>query len=424
MYFQQVAFLPDGKRVVALGDDYLLRIWEVESGKLLATAQCRAFGAASFVLSPDGKRALLIGKQSLGLWDLENNEEVRTLALRYRPRVPGVGGVSMVRFSSDGRQVHGMAFGEPGPGQPWDALVTWDTDSGRLIRTCKVDDGTYLAAWSADGGLAVTAVEPRSGFGTILHLWDLAGARRLRTLESAPGSVRFLEFSPDSRLAVADCTFPSLPQRSGPAGHDFREPERALLVWDLPTGKLIKTFGRHHEANYQFAHFIADGSKIIAGTNRWQVWDVRTGDLLDTWRGTERFDVEVDPYGTVFSKDDKRAITYGAKLQLWDLTTGGLLQTWAVRPDRYHMPFTAAALSADGKWALSAGGPEALIQLWDVGQGRVVRSFVGRSMPGEIRSLAFSPDGKQALAGGEHLVQLWDVSRGRDIRNLVLEKVP
>jgi hypothetical protein len=200
--------------------------------------------------------------------------------------------------------------------------------------------------------------------------------------------------------------------------------ETALLQWDLRSGKLIQRIGRElSEEQFQCVHFSADGRRILAGTSRWRVWDVATGKLLHDWPGPQGL-AKGRPYRAVFSQDSKQALTYGDNLQLWDMANGALLRTLSVAPGIDFMSFTAAAFSSDGKWALSAGGPDGGIQLWDLSRSQAVRVFVGRGVPGRTDSLAFSPDGKRAVADGEWIAQLWDVTRGRDIHNLVLDKGP
>jgi WD40 repeat protein len=406
---RHLVFLPDGKRVLAVGDDRVVRTWDVKTGKLLRECYWKEGGGAeSVVVSADGKRALLMGNQTLALWDLENNEEVRTLANQFAGRVHGVGEVKWVTFSPDGRQVFGKVHGRRGPGLKWNALVTWDAESGRVLRTTEVDAGVFLTIWSADGTRALAC---ENGFVAQLTLWDVTSGRLVRTLEKVEGHVYCLDFSPDGRFALGSYVNRTLPT------------ERALLLWDLETGKLIETFARElSEEQFQCVHFSAHGRRIVAGTSRWRVWDIATGKLLHDWPGPQSLGIVIRPYHAVFSGDSKRALTYGEKLQLWNLTTGALLRTLPI--DTSASPVTAAAFSADGKWALSAGGTAGAIQVWDLSSGQAVRTFVGRGVPGRVDSLAFSPDGKRAVADGEWMAQIWDVTRGRDIRNFVLHKVP
>ncbi len=92
----------------------------------------------------------------------------------------------------------------------------------------------------------------------------------------------------------------------------------------------------------------------------------------------------------------------------------------------------AVAFSADGKRILSGSGwpwGDRTLRLWDVASGAVIRRFQPatddpgsgthgpREVPGEVRGVAFTPDGRQSLSGATGgIVQLWDVETGKEIR--------
>jgi WD40 repeat protein len=82
---------------------------------------------------------------------------------------------------------------------------------------------------------------------------------------------------------------------------------------------------------------------------------------------------------------------------------------------------------------LSAGGEDGTIRLWDVSTGVEIRRLTGHT--GGVRTMAFSPDGRRALSGSGSLAQkglsgffgvgdaevidpsmrLWDVDTGRQL---------
>ena len=64
-------FSPDGRRVLTASDDKTARLWEAESGKLLATFQGHTGRVNSAVFSPDGRRVLTASEDSTArLWPL------------------------------------------------------------------------------------------------------------------------------------------------------------------------------------------------------------------------------------------------------------------------------------------------------------------------------------------------------------------
>lgn len=83
-------------------------------------------------------------------------------------------------------------------------------------------------------------------------------------------------------------------------------------------------------------------------------------------------------------------------------------------------PVTAAAISWDGRIALSAAGPNggnAQVYLWAGGTGKLISAFGGHS--GSVRALDLSGDGKYAVSGGEDgAAHVWHLHSGRIARTL------
>jgi WD40 repeat protein len=101
-------------------------------------------------------------------------------------------------------------------------------------------------------------------------------------------------------------------------------------------------------------------------------------------------------------------------VRLWNVRNGQL-----VREFKDHREFIlAVAFTPDGKRLLSGGGGSTTdfgafgescdrsIRLWDVGTGRVLRTFDGHKW--RVDSLAVSPDGRHFLSGSiDRTMILW-----------------
>src|SRR5262249_40129596 len=68
-------------------------------------------------------------------------------------------------------------------------------------------------------------------------------------------------------------------------------------------------------------------------------------------------------------------------------------------------PVNSVAFSPDGKQALSGG--DKTVRLWDVATGRELRRFEGHRE--EVKRVVFSPDGRSALSSDDLTAYLWDV---------------
>jgi len=212
-------------------------------------------------------------------------------------------------------------------------------------------------------------------------------------------SVKSVAFSPDSQKALS-------------AG-------REIALWNVNTGELINTFQGHTDWVTSVA-FSPDGQWALSGSDDYtlKLWDVNTGSLVRSFTGHTSSVLSV-----AFSPDGQWALSGGgdwgkAEMYLWDVNTGSLVRSFTG-----HTSFVnSVAFSPDGQWALSGGrgwdGSEYIAEmyLWDVNTGSLVRTFTGHSA--SVDSVAFSPDGQWALSGSiDDTLKLWDVNTGSLVRS-------
>ncbi len=76
----------------------------------------------------------------------------------------------------------------------------------------------------------------------------------------------------------------------------------------------------------------------------------------------------------------------------------------------------SVAFSPDGKYVLT-GSADTTVKLWEAATGQEVRTLNGHT--GEISGVTFSPDGKYILtASADTTAKLWEVTTGQEMRNL------
>ena len=230
-----------------------------------------------------------------------------------------------------------------------------------------------------------------------------AQIKELRKATAATEEVFSVAFSPDGKTLAS-------------GGADY-----AVKLWDVVTGKKIRTLWGHNEEVFSVA-FSPDGKRLASGSDdcTTKLWDLATGEEIWTLGNHEYY-----VWSVVFSPDGKRLITsnYDTTIILWDIATAKEIKRLFSKTNWLF----SLALSPDGK-ILASGywdgtkttkpmDEATLIGLWDMETGKAIRILAGHNK--WIWSIAFSPDGKVlASAGEDGTIKLWDVATGEQIHTL------
>jgi mono/diheme cytochrome c family protein len=154
-----VAFSPDSKLIAAAGADRAIRIWEVDSGTLLATIEDHADWIFDLAFSPDGKRLASASRDKTSkVFDVEKKEAIVTFPGHAQT-------VYTVGFSPDGKTV--ASGGEDNQVRTWNpdndgkAVKAIGGFGGPVFKLQYTSDGKELVACSSDKTLRV--VDPAKG---------------------------------------------------------------------------------------------------------------------------------------------------------------------------------------------------------------------------------------------------------------------
>lgn len=183
--------------------------------------------------------------------------------------------------------------------------------------------------------------------------------------------------------------------------------EKNIKLWDIETGKEIKTYIGHKNRVYSTA-LSPDGTQMVSGSldKTIKLWDVSTGIEIRTFIGhTERIN------SVAFSPDGTKIISCSGDgtIKLWDVTTGNIIKTFIC--DKYGV--TPYAFSPDNTKIIY--GFDKTIKLWDIATGKEIKTYEGHT--GNITSIAFSPDGTQIVScSRDETIKLWDVASGNEIK--------
>ena len=373
---EAVAVLPDGRRAVSASLDKTLKLWDLQTGKCLRTFERDDIDALAVL--PDGRRAILAGRAGLRLWNL-GAEEPQGALERHKDSVPAL---ALLR---DGRRV--ISGSRDG------TLKVWDLHTGQCLRT--FERHTLNVSTDGDPQYPVDAVEVlpdgrrvilRSSIVNVPQLWDLEPRERLATFRGHTSDVTAVALLPDGRHLIS-------------GSHD-----KTLKLWNLQTGQCLRTIEGHTGEVYAVA-VLPDGRRAISGGRdcTLKLWSVESGGCLRTFHGHAKHVQKI-----AVLPDGHRAISMSGDqtLKLWNLETGECLATFQT-----HMSFLRTmALLPDGRRVIAGCGDNSL-KLWDLQTGGCLATFEGHQA--EVFTVALSPDGTRVISGGsDGTVKLWDLRTG------------
>ncbi len=359
------AVTPDGWRVVSASADKTLKVWDLASGRTLATLEGHAVTVLACAVTPDGRRVVSASAdKTLKVWDLESGRPLATLQGH-------VGGVLACAVTPDGRRVVSASADS--------TLKVWDLASGRPLAT--LQDHTSLVracAVTPDGRRVVSASHDKT-----LKLWDLESGRPLATLQGHTSPVRACAVTPDGQRVISASA------------------DNTLKVWDLASGRPLATLQGH--ADWVLACAVTpDGRRVVSASadKTLKVWDVESGRPLATLEGHAESVVTC-----AVTPDGRRAVSASSDktLKVWDLASGRPLATLEGHAESV---FTCA-VTPDGRRVVSASSDKTL-KVWDLESGRPLATLEGHA--GSVRACAVTPDGRRVVsASADSTLKVWDL---------------
>jgi WD40 repeat protein/serine/threonine protein kinase len=232
-----------------------------------------------------------------------------------------------------------------------------------------------------------------------IKVWNIATGRVIRTLKKAhSGFACSIAFHPDGKhLASVHA-------------------DKQVKVWDWTTRQEV--FARPCQSGHAHltAHavvFSPQGGRQLAVGSEGDVtvWDWRNGQLLHTFAGHGKQRVSV-----AFSRDGRRLASgnWAGSVKLWDAEAFGGEPLRTFPETRY--PVGALAFDKDGG-RLATASFNRRVDVWDTTTGRHVYRLPHTD--GLVLGVAFSPDGRRlASAGEDKTVHVWDATTGREVLSL------
>ncbi|KAF7966616.1 hypothetical protein HWV62_37635 [Athelia sp. TMB] len=370
-----VTFSPDGLRIASGSEDGLVRVWDAETGALIAAPfEGHISDINSVAFSPDG-RWIASGSfdNSVCVWNAE------TGALIAGPCAEHTESVNSVAFSPDGQRI--------ASGSSDGSIRIWNPQTGTLIAgPFKEHNGAVNSVvFSPDGRRIASGSE----YYTVRVCDAETGALVAGPFEGHTGDVQSVGFSLDGKLIASGSE------------------DESVRVWDAETGVLSAAPFKGHTNSVNSVAFSPDGQCIASGSGDQtvRVWDVTSGALVaGPFHGHTYWIRSV-----AFSPDGQR-IASGSEdgsVRIWRAQSGVLP---AIPSEANTGSISSAVISPDGRRIAAASGRS--VRVWDVETGALIAGpFEGYT--GDIRSVAFSPDGQRIASGSEDgSVCVWDTQTG------------
>ncbi len=272
----------------------------------------------------------------------------------------------------------------------------YDARTFEIVATLDTKQWTKVIAYSSDTRLLAAGSEDGA-----IQIWDVASRELVHKLIPSEKYLfdwrdPVLAFSRDSQRLVSAF-------------------DQTLYLWDVNTGELLDSFPGHMDGIYEVA-ISPDGKIVIAaGSSTLHVRDVSTRELLyppiplQGYIEGILFDQDPGRFKTVnydWKSNHKTGTSdYTTKIQTWDLASGSMLEEQLATHTQISL---VDDVPAQKQIALGRDGE---ISIWDVSRNKVISHLQGKTS--RLASIAVSPDGKNLITVGEDwgngLVQVWDL---------------
>jgi WD40 repeat protein len=369
-FVDNACFFPDGKKVLTASADKTAKIWDAQSGALLADLKGHAGNVTCARISSNGKKIVTASNDGTAkIWNAETGDLLFS--------VKGQGEIVYdACFSQDSKKL--VITGADSI-----AAEIWDVETGRLIMDLKKENAFALnVCFSPDGGKILT-----SNSGMFADIWDAQSGELLGELEGNIHWVNSYCFSPDGKKILT-------------ASRDT-----TVKIWDAGKMTMLAEL-KGHDKEITRARFSPDGKNIITASDdsSARIWNTETGTLITTIRIPKEIISDA-----VFSPDNKKIATLsgGKPPRIWRADGSFLaeLKGHTIGPYLRCINF-----SPDSKKVLTASA-DYTAKIWNAQTGVRLADLNGHTY--EIYNASFSPDGKRiATATTGNTPIIWDAEKG------------
>jgi WD40 repeat protein len=378
-----------GDRVVTVGQDSRIRLWEAATGRLGAESRevegNRSVQLRGVAVSPDARRAVVWGGlDGVGLWDLVSRRELH----RFRT----FDQVVFAGFSPDGSRVltaHGAS------------VSLRRTDDGADVR--RVSGTTYTdAAMTPDG----TMLAAGSNDGRRAELWDALTGTTMGSVRTG-GPVRKVAISADGKWLAAVSDVPA--------------PASGFKLWNIADPKRPTEYDRLRldviDVRVSCARFFPKRLALVTGSSDgvvrvWKGRDNGEWELVSSLRGHSGSDGDLAVSG---SANRVASVGEDGTVRLWIPDPGDIV----IRGESWH-PLSLARghsggvrkvrFSVDGQRVVTIGR-DGTAMLWDTQPDREVGTAGPVFHP--VERVLVDPAGTRAVLFGHGIPYMFSSRDGK-----------
>ncbi|MEL6438181.1 MAG: NB-ARC domain-containing protein [Cyanobacteria bacterium J06621_8] len=373
-----VAFSLDGQQLITGSHDNTIKLWNIKTQECLQVFQGHEDGVRSVSISPDGTMlASSSNDRTIRLWNIKNGKCLKILQGHKNA-------VFAVSFSPQGNLIASSSVGQK--------IRLWNATTGECLKVFQGHSNMVNSiVFHPQGGILASGSYDQS-----IKLWDLKTYQCVKTLQGYSNQALAVTFSPDAQTLVS-------------GGHDEK-----IRLWDIKTGKVVRTL--HEHTNWVFSVAFSQncsastlkksGKRVLASGSAdktIKIWDVSTGKVIKTLQGHEA------AVRSIIFASDGQTIASGSDdgtIRIWDIDTGRNLKILR----EHQAEIWSIALNPDGR-ILASASIDGTVKLWEVQTGKCLKTLSDHKS--WVLYVAFSSDNNTlATTSSDQTIRLWNINTG------------